>query len=140
MATSVIGGCLCGAVRYEITSKYLNAMNCYCGMCRKVHGGAYSTHLIVRPERLRWIEGRDRLVPYKSSAEGVREFCPPCGTHILVHGQTGDGMLAVPAGTIDGRPEITLRGHIFTDDLVPWHCIADDLPQHAKWPPGYGSD
>ena len=129
------GGCLCGAVRYEIERKFLNAMHCYCGMCRKAHGTAYSTHVMLRPDHMRWLAGRERLVAYRSSAAGVREFCPVCGTHVLVHGQTGDDMLAVPAGTLDGDPPLTVRGHMFVADCVQWYRIADDLQQHAGWPP-----
>ena len=135
---SFTGGCLCGAIRFEISSKYLNAMKCYCEMCRKAHGGAYSTHIVVRPERIAWIKGADTLTAYKSSENGFREFCPACGTHIKIHGQTGDDTIAIPAGTVDGKPEVTLLGHMFTADLVPWHQITDDLPAHSGWPPGFG--
>ena len=135
---SFAGGCLCGDIRYEIASKYLNAMNCYCEMCRKAHGGAFSTHIVVRPEQLSWPQGKHLLTPYQSSATGLREFCPSCGTHLLVHGQSGDGALGIPAGTVDGKPDLTLIGHMYTAELVPWHHITDDRPQHAGWPPGYG--
>ena len=131
------GGCLCGTNRYEILRKHLNAMHCYCEMCRKAHGTAMSTHLIVRPEQLRWAAGGD-LVRFQSSPGAFREFCGDCGTHLLVHGQSGDNTLAVPAGTLDGKPSITIIGHMYVEELVPWHTINDDLPQHERWPPGFG--
>jgi hypothetical protein len=131
------GGCLCGANRYEIDRRHLNAMHCYCEMCRKAHGTAFSTHLIVRPGQLRWISGGD-LIPYESSPDAYREFCPTCGTHLVVHGQSGDDTLAIPAGTLDGKPPVTIIGHMYTGELVPWYRITDDLPQHERWPPGYG--
>ena len=49
---SFTGGCLCGGMRYEIRRKYLNAIHCYCAMCRKAHGTAYSTHVAARPDHL----------------------------------------------------------------------------------------
>ena len=130
------GGCLCGAIRYRINRKYLNAVHCYCGMCRKAHGTAFSTHAVLRPDQLEWISGVEALQDYQSSPGAVRAFCPHCGTHLLVHRQTGDGTYAIPAGTLDGDPLLTLTGHIFTVDRVSWFQIADDLPQHAGWPPG----
>lgn len=132
------GGCLCGAIRYEIDRRHLNAMHCYCSMCRRAHGTAFSTHAGARPNQLRWTQGGELRQAYRSSTYGYREFCPRCGTHVLVHGQTGDGALAVPVGTLDGDPPLTLRGHIFVADKVGWHEIADDLPQHEGWPPGMG--
>lgn len=131
------GGCLCGRFRYHIARRYLNAMHCYCEMCRKAHGTAFSTHLVVKPEQLTWQQDA-KPQAYHSSANGVRAFCPACGTHLLVHGQSGDDNLAVPAGTLDGRPEITILGHMFVQEQVPWCTINDDLPQHPAWPEGFG--
>jgi len=130
------GGCLCGAIRYRIARKHLNAVHCYCGMCRKAHGTAFSTHAVARPDQIEWLQGEGSLVSYESSPGAHRAFCPVCGTHLLVHGQTGDGTFAVPAGTLDDDPALTLIGHIFTADRVSWFEIADSLPQHAGWPPG----
>ena len=133
------GGCLCGAIRYRIERRFLNAMHCYCGMCRKAHGTAFSTHVVVRPQQLRWLEdGEERLAAYASSAIGWRKFCPACGTHLLVHGQTGDDTLSIPLGTVDGDPPATILGHMFVADLVGWYAIADALPQHSGWPAGFG--
>jgi hypothetical protein len=55
---SYLGGCLCGEVRYEVKRRYLNAVHCYCQMCRKAHGTAFSTHAIVRPDQIEWLSGR----------------------------------------------------------------------------------
>ncbi len=131
------GGCLCGAVRYVIERRHLNAMHCWCGMCRRAHGTAFSTHVVARPEQVRWI-GAASLSTFASSGRGRREFCPDCGTHLRVHGQTGDDTIAVPAGTLDGDPPITLLGHMFLADRVHWLELDDDLPRYAGWPPGYG--
>ncbi len=135
---SFSGGCLCGHIRYQIRRERLNAIHCYCGMCRKAHGTAFSTHCVVPPGQLLWSHSGSRRVAYTSSPGACREFCPHCGTHLLVHGQSGDGNLAVPAGTLDGDPELTLLGHMFTEECVSWYHIADDLPQYKQWPPGYG--
>ena len=132
------GGCLCGRVRYRIERTHMNAVHCYCQMCRKAHGGAFSTHVAFRPQQIVWLQGQDQLVSYESSPGAYREFCGACGTHVLVHGQTGDDTLAIPAGTLDGDPPLTLVCHIFVADQVRWFKIADDLPQHAGWMPGVG--
>lgn len=128
------GGCLCGAVRYAVSRSHLSAVHCYCGMCRKAHGGAFSTHVPMRAEQFRLTQGELQRVA--SSAQGLREYCGRCGSHILVHGQTADDSVAVPLGTFDGDPEVSITGHIFVKDKVSWYTIADDYPQFEAWPPG----
>ena len=32
------GGCLCGAVRYEVDRPLRDVVLCHCAMCRKAHG------------------------------------------------------------------------------------------------------
>lgn len=135
---SFTGGCLCGKQRYQINRKHLNAMHCHCKMCQRVHGGAYSTHLIVRPEQLEWLTGDGSLCAYESSPGAYREFCPACGSQLLIHGQTGDDTLAIPAGTLDGDPPITQLGHMFVDAACHWASPEPDLPRHPGWPPGFG--
>ncbi len=131
------GGCLCGRFRYAIERRSLKAMHCYCDMCRKAHGTAFSTHAIVRPHQLVW-QTMDELVPYESSPGAFRQFCPSCGAHLVVHGQSGDGTYAVPAGTLDGDPTLEILGHMYVEERVSWFEILDDLPQHARWPAGFG--
>ncbi len=132
------GSCLCGAVRYGIHRRHLKAMHCYCAMCRKAHGTAFSTHAVARPEQIEWLSGHDGLRAFESSPGAVRAFCPTCGTHMLVHGQTGDGTHAIPAGTLEGDPALTILGHMFTEDEVSWVRLDDDLPRYGGWPPGFG--
>ncbi|MEM7098991.1 MAG: GFA family protein [Pseudomonadota bacterium] len=140
LISAFTGGCLCEAHRYEIHRCKLNAMHCYCLMCRKAHGAAFSTHVIVPPKQLVWLSDRNTLMARESSHGAYREFCGTCGTHLLVHGQSGDGTYAIPAGTLNGNPPLNLLGHMYTQALVPWHTITDELPQYEKWPPGYGPD
>jgi hypothetical protein len=128
------GGCLCGAVRYSVSRSYLSASNCYCAMCRKAHGGPFSTHIPMRRDQFQILKGE--LKTYKSSLNGRREYCPDCGTHILVHGQVADGSVAVPVGTLDGDPPVKVTNHIFIKDRVSWYSILDELPQYDGWPPG----
>mgnify|MGYP000342018160 FL=1 len=35
------GGCMCGAVSYEIADRFLYAMNCHCSKCRRTTGSAF---------------------------------------------------------------------------------------------------
>ncbi len=132
------GGCLCDTIRYVIVRRSLRAIHCHCRMCRKAHGGAYSTHAICRPHQIRFLAGLSALVLRRSSERGYRGFCARCGSHIIVHGQSGDGTVAVPAGTLDGDPPLIVLGHMFDRERVGWAPPDDGLPRYPEWPPGSG--
>ena len=134
---SFAGGCLCGAVRFSVSRSHLAGVHCYCDMCRKAHGGAFSTHVTMRRDQFALTRGTLKMYP--SSTQGRREFCADCGSHILVHGQTADASVAVPAGCFDGDPPVHITAHIFVAECVSWYEINDSLPQHAGWPPGIES-
>ncbi|MBT7533562.1 MAG: GFA family protein [Gammaproteobacteria bacterium] len=131
------GRCLVGQIHYRLTRRFLNAVHCYCSMCRRAHGTGFSTHVVCRPDQLKIVTGT--LIDYESSPSAFRSFCPCCGSHILIQGQSGDGNLAIPAGTLDGLPDLTILAHIFVAEKVDWCQINDGLPQHQGWSPGYGA-
>jgi hypothetical protein len=57
MATRFIGGCLCGAVRYECSVDPLFMGNCHCRDCQKASGSAYETDIGLPAAALK-ISGR----------------------------------------------------------------------------------
>lgn len=128
------GSCLCGSIQFEFERSYLSAVNCYCSLCRRAHGGAFSTHIAMRSEQFRLIKGE--LKVFSASTEGRRAFCEDCGSHVLVHGQIADDSVAVPAGLCEKDTSVEVTAHIFVRDKVAWYRIEDGLPQYDGWPPG----
>ncbi len=47
------GGCLCGAIRYEITGPPLVAYPCHCTACQRLTGSAFSSAVVVAAETCR---------------------------------------------------------------------------------------
>jgi hypothetical protein len=131
---TIRGGCLCGAVRYEIDGSFAAAGHCHCSMCRKSHGAAFATWAFVSPEQFKWTSGVEFVEAYQSSPELERRFCRKCGSPLVA---THDGKaMEVVLGTVDGDPGVRPREHIFVGSKAPWYEITDALPQFEKWPPG----
>lgn len=122
------GGCLCGAVRYQVRGPLRGILLCHCGQCRRVHGhlGAYTS--AARADVL--IEGADALVWFASSARGRRSFCRVCGSSLFFE-PAGESRLAIVAGSLDQPSGLEVIGHEYVADKADYVRIDDDLPACA---------
>lgn len=125
------GGCLCGAVRYELDEVSKDFHACHCTACRKVSGFYWSaTH--VPSASFRLIEDRG-LRWFQSSDWAERGFCCECGSALFFRMHKHDGVEVSP-GSIDGETGLSLKGHIFVADKGDYYDIADGLPQYETSP------
>ena len=128
------GSCLCAGVHYEIDGSVQDMVNCYCGMCRKAHGAAFSTVVTAQGTDFRWTLGEELVETFTSSDELSRLFCRVCGSSlVVVEPKTGDVFVA--AGTLDDDPGIRLKFHIFVGSKASWIDILDERPCFDEYPP-----
>lgn len=120
------GGCLCGAVRYEITGPLRDVVNCHCEMCQKVYG-SFGAHTKARKVNIQ-ITNSEGLAKYKTSDVAQRVFCKNCGTSLFWEPFDLDAT-GIAAGTLDGPTGLTTMGHIFVGEKSDFYEISDDLPQ-----------
>jgi hypothetical protein len=128
------GGCLCGAVRYEITAPLENAEHCHCSMCRKAHGAAFSTNALVPTDRLAVTSGAAFISEYQSSPKRRKCFCSNCGSQLFIRRLDRPELTVVTLGTVDGDPHTLPGRHVFVASKAPWYAIADALPQLKIYP------
>jgi hypothetical protein len=124
------GGCLCAAVRYEITPPPIVMVNCHCSRCRRARAAAHATNLFVGTDQLRITQGAERVRVFDlPGAERFgQNFCADCGGK-APRLSPKIGRWVVPAGTLDGDPGIRPGLHIFVGSKAAWDAIADGLPQ-----------
>jgi hypothetical protein len=132
--SALIGSCLCGSVRYEITASLENAEHCHCSMCRKAHGAAFSTNSVVPTDRLTVTSGADLISEYKSSPKRRKCFCSNCGSQLFIRHLDKPEFTVVTLGTIDGDPPVLPERHVFVASKASWYEIADALPQFKIYP------
>jgi hypothetical protein len=126
------GGCLCGAVRYEIRGPLGRITHCHCSQCRKAHGAAFGTYARVRWADFTMVSGEADLGSYPSSSAVLRTFCKRCGSTLQFIRESRPESFALAIGTLDDDPGIRPSHHIFVGSKAPWFEITDGLPQHDE--------
>jgi len=131
-----MGGCLCGAVRYEISGELAPIQVCHCGQCRKAQGGPFATNVPVASDAFRLLTGADALVHFRSSEDKRRVFCGRCGSPIYSARDSRPDVLRVRAGTLDEPLRTKPEGHYYIESRATWWPLDDALPRHIGAKPG----
>jgi hypothetical protein len=119
-----VGGCLCGAVRYEVRGPLRQVVNCHCGQCRRFHGhyGAYTNAAIKNIS----ITGYRNLKWFRSSSLARRGFCKECGSSLFWE-RLKSGTISIAAGTLDAPTQLRTVRHVFVEDKGDYYRISDKL-------------
>ena len=105
-----VGGCLCGAVRYEVRGAPKVVGLCHCADCRKATGG-YALHYADWPKSAVTLTGR-------LQTHAGRSFCPECGSRVAHFNPHHTEVLL---GTLDDPPtDLIPQLEIWTIRREPW--------------------
>jgi len=120
------GGCLCGAVRYELTAPFLFAGYCHCTHCQRRTGTGSSANGRVPQHGFRLLQGKEHLRAFKPPSGVPKLFCDTCGSALFSGDPFADTQVAVRLGTLDGDPGIRPQFRQFIDSAAPWEPVPDD--------------
>lgn len=123
------GGCLCGAVTYEIRGSLRQVVYCHCSQCRKTSGHFVAATAI--PHEQLTLTEQSGLAWYRSSDIARRGFCRECGSSLFWE-PAHRKYLAVMAGTLDTPTGLGSQEHIHTGDAGDYYEICDGLPQFEQ--------
>ncbi len=132
---ALIGGCYCGAVRYEADGPPMFKALCYCRECQINSGGGPNTFMIVAPAGFRYTKGEPRGFKRPDLENAVtREFCATCGTQLITRAQ-GGAMVVLKAGTLDDPSQYGApQSAIYVCDKQNYHVLPEGLPAFDKLP------
>jgi hypothetical protein len=140
MANKLTGGCLCGAVRYEISADAIFTGNCYCEDCRK-SGSSGHCSVVAVPDSGLSIEGR--LTEFtKNGGSGqpiTRRFCPICGSRVAASAVVMPGVTMVTASTLDEPESFVSQISVFASRAPSWDLPPESIPAFPEMPPPQSS-
>lgn len=129
------GGCLCGAVRYEIDGEPVVVAHCHCTDCQKLSGAGHTTGAMFSADCVR-VTGEVREFRLESAKESevTRSFCPRCGSPLFGRNSRMPGHVTVTAGTLDEPDRVTPQVAIFSRNKRGWDAIDAALPTFESQP------
>jgi hypothetical protein len=131
------GGCLCGAVGYEITAPFLSAAYCHCTHCQRRTGTTASVNGRVPSAGFRLLQGGEHVRSF-TPPEGVAKlFCGQCGSALFSGDPFSDAQVAIRLGSLERDPGIRPQWRQFVDSASEWEPLPDDgLPRFPRARPG----
>jgi hypothetical protein len=133
--TTIAGGCLCGALRYEASAPPQYAGYCFCEDCRKASGGGFIGFMGFPADVLKFSGAS--IVHTMTQADGrksQRNFCPSCGGLVFggVRGETDQH--TVYAGSLDDPSHFKPRIAIFNSQRPEWVPLPPGVMVFEKMP------
>lgn len=127
------GGCLCGAISYELEQDaVVTAMHCHCLDCQKSTGSGKAT-IIAIPESSLTVKGTLKYysVVGTDGATVNRGFCENCGSPVIsaVVGVEGwEAIKLIKAGSLDDSSWVTVNANIWKSSARHWDAVREELP------------
>ena len=129
------GGCMCGAVRYELASDPFDCGWCHCRTCQLSSGTPAQPFASVKRGDWRPTSGAESIRTVQSSSFGQRSFCGQCGTPLHVTVDHQPDTLDFSVVTLDKPNGVPPEFHIFWSSKVGWFDPGDDLPKYDRFRP-----
>ena len=133
--TDLTGGCLCGAVRFEVTEPLVSAGYCHCTRCQRRTGTAASAQARIVPGSLRILAGAEAVRVFEPPDGFPKAFCSSCGSALWSQSHDAE-VMSVRLGAFNDDPGIRPSYRQFVAYAAPWEPIPDDgLPRFPEGRP-----
>jgi hypothetical protein len=133
--TPITGGCLCGALRYEIRGAPIHAGYCCCDDCQKASGSGFvpfmgfaASAVTITGAALQHRHG------LKNGREAVRNRCAVCGSLVFGGIVDVDVSHSIYAGTLDDASAFKPAMAINVRYRPDWVILPEDIPQFEGMP------
>ena len=122
------GGCLCGAVRYEVEGSPMVVAHCHCVSCQRGSGAGHATGAMFPAEKLRLVGA---VTEYKNKSdkgnEVTRAFCSTCGSPMLGSNSGMVGFVTITLGTLDDLSGFEPKVAVFARNKKPWDRVDESV-------------
>jgi hypothetical protein len=115
------GGCLCGTIRYRVTSAPTALVVCHCRTCRRAAGAPSLAWAIFKAEDFSFTQGKPAT--FASSAGVERGFCSRCGTTLTYAGADRPDVADVTTASFDHPDAFVPAKEIWLEEKIGWEAV-----------------
>ncbi len=126
------GGCLCGAIRYQVSGPALQTSYCHCEDCRKASGAPAVAWTFFTPGTLEWLRGEPKVLNY---ADRERSFCGDCGTPLKFYDPSLPEFFEINSCTFDDPSQHQPTDECWTEDRIHWAVRKAEVPSFIRESP-----
>jgi hypothetical protein len=121
------GGCLCGAVRYQLKARPMAVNACHCDACKKLTG---ATNLLMLVGAREAFAHEGEVERYRRRADSGREVdvvrCADCGVRMWHEPLSAPALVFIAAGTLDNPHWVVPASHIWVEKASAGAFFQDD--------------
>jgi hypothetical protein len=124
------GGCLCGALRYEVRGEPIAATLCHCHSCRRASGGTNVAWAVFDRTNFEWLSGFPGVY---SSSPGIEWlYCKHCGSLVGYRRSARPDHMDITTGTLDDPDRYPPAAEIWLEHKIAWEPLDPKLPKHRR--------
>ncbi len=127
-AVMLTGGCLCGAIRYQVSAAPFDADYCHCVQCQKSSGAVFQAWMDFKLAQVSWLAGA--VTEYASSDNVLRGFCAQCGCTMSYRDRRYPDYYTLTIASLDKPNLVKPNYHIYTQNQLSWLNIVDDCQRY----------
>jgi len=132
---ALVGGCLCGAIRYSIAGAPMFSSQCCCKDCQKATGTGHTTIVGIQRDQMTMTGEPQTFTNYGDTGGDVtRHFCGTCGGRLFTSGTLPGTVIMIQAGSLDDPGAISPENVIYAKDAVAWDRFDPALPRFDMLP------
>lgn len=129
------GGCLCGAVRYQVIGQPVAAYVCYCDYCKRASGTGFQIPVFFKAKQVTFEGQALASYDYVSPVHGrtiQTQFCPSCGTRVASKISRVPSVTLISGGTFDQPDWYPITCHLFAQHALSWLQMPRDVPCYQQ--------
>ena len=130
----ILGGCMCGQIRYWLTCDPICATMCHCSDCRRSCGAQAVAWITVPDQHFSFTQSEPTR--FASSANVERTFCPKCGTSLTYKIDRRRNDIDITTGSLDNPEAYPPTQDYYCRDRLPWvkACTENQKELKSNWP------